>query len=181
MDEPIKWPGSIIIDRAEKAGTSSVPLGSGSLTTVPSIGDALEHVHATGAIKVESLREMNRLLELGEFFICCHLPNRLSMIEAVGRLVPGKHCHRYPVNRKEIKTLYTDSSFSLEPASLYEIFPRNIFPGPLSSLGNFRPLCFYLNKLERSCRFHCGLIARILHSLLAKLRSFPLAIAIAKS
>jgi len=147
MDQLMKWPECVTFHNAQKADASSIPLGSELFTAVLSIG-VLEHVRETGGTELASLREINRLLERGGVFICCHLPNRLSMIEAVSRLVPGKYHHRYLFDRQKIEALCVDSGFSLESLSLYGILPRNIFSGPLRPLGNYRPLCFFMNKLD---------------------------------
>ncbi|MCT0223989.1 bifunctional 2-polyprenyl-6-hydroxyphenol methylase/3-demethylubiquinol 3-O-methyltransferase UbiG [Synechococcus sp. CS-1328] len=144
--------GRMTIHVANKHHGSSIPLPSGFFQTVLSIG-VLEHVRETGGTEIESLREINRILRDGGRLIGYHLPNALSPIEALSRLLPGKYHHQYLFRRNQVANLLDQAGFSVEFITLYGVLPRNLFSGPLSCLGNQVFLCDCLEYLDRILSF----------------------------
>ncbi|MCT0224384.1 bifunctional 2-polyprenyl-6-hydroxyphenol methylase/3-demethylubiquinol 3-O-methyltransferase UbiG [Synechococcus sp. CS-1328] len=104
--------GRVTIHVANKRHGSSIPLPSCSFQTVLSIG-VLEHVRETGGTEIESLREINRILRDGGRLIGYHLPNVLSPIEALSRLLPGKYHHQYLFRRNQVVNLLDQAGFSV--------------------------------------------------------------------
>lgn len=138
----------VAIHVAGKGQGSKLPFPSGSFQTVLSIG-VLEHVRETGGTEIESLREINRILLEGGRIIGYHLPNSLSPIEALSRLIPGKYHHQYLFSRGQIAELLCQAGFDLEFIARYGVIPRNIFSGPLLWMGNQVVLCQCLEFLDR--------------------------------
>jgi SAM-dependent methyltransferase len=101
----------------------TIPFASGSFDAVASVG-VLEHVRDTGGDEAASLREIHRVLRPGGMFICYHLPNRTSAIEAVARALPvHSHMHRYV--RDDIARLVAGAGLELVDTARYAILPRN--------------------------------------------------------
>ncbi|MFY8147818.1 MAG: class I SAM-dependent methyltransferase [Prochlorococcaceae cyanobacterium] len=147
--------GRITIHVASKSMGSRIALPSDSLQTVLSIG-VLEHVRETGGTELESLNEIMRILKPGGRFICCHLPNRRSPLEALSRLIPGRYHHQYLFSRRQILTLLERAGFEVEFIALYGFLPRNLFSGRLRWLGNQSLVCAGLEALD-------GLFSRVLN------------------
>lgn len=101
-----------------------LPFADGSFDAVASVG-VLEHVRETGGEEVASLREIRRLLRPGGHFICYHLPNRYSWVDAVARLVPGAIHHVYRFTRGDIRALVRSADLELLGAGSYALLPRN--------------------------------------------------------
>jgi SAM-dependent methyltransferase len=102
----------------------NLPFPDASLDAVASIG-VLEHVRETGGDEVASLTEIHRILRPGGIFLCYHVPNRYSWINAVARLVPGAGHHRYRYTRREVRALVRPSQFQLLETGRYAFLPRN--------------------------------------------------------
>ena len=115
---------------------TQLPFEDSSFSTILSIG-VLEHVREFGGTEVASLREINRVLEPGGLFICAHLPNRNSLIEAIARARKAKYFHQYTYCEAEILGLLRQSGFA-RPSLMkrYGIIPRNSFSGRLAAIGN---------------------------------------------
>jgi SAM-dependent methyltransferase len=104
---------------------SRLPYESASFDAVASVG-VLEHVRETGGNELASLNEICRVLRPGGVFLCFHLPNQHSWIEAVLRLV-GRWSHRYRYTASSIQSLATKAGLELVAMQRYAILPRNIW------------------------------------------------------
>ena len=103
----------------------SLPYGNQVFDAVVSVG-VLEHVRVTGGNEVASLKEIFRTLKPGGHFICFHLPNRYSWIEALGRMI-GRWTHRYRYTFADILSLSSTIGFEVIEIRRYAILPRNIW------------------------------------------------------
>jgi SAM-dependent methyltransferase len=99
----------------------------------------LEHVGETGGNDARSLAETFRVLRPGGVFICCHLPNRTSYIEAVARSIrrPMKryfgrfvYSHQFLYTRPQVERMASEAGYNVVYFERYCFIPRN----PLSSL-----------------------------------------------
>ena len=122
-------------------GTASeptlLPFSDASFEAVTSIG-VLEHVRETGGTEADSLREIARVLAPGALFICGHLPNRHSWIEAAVALAPDRYRHPFTYTKHQIRAMFRDAGFSVEYLTRYQILPRNIMglvPGAMRRSG----------------------------------------------
>lgn len=126
----------------------SLPFADGSFDCVFSIG-VLEHVRETGGTELASLREIHRVLRSGGRFVCYHLPNRYSYIEALNRLVygpldptmriPWKY-HKYRFTQREIRALCAEAGFSVTEVQRYGAIPRNMLGRLPRALAHSRAL-----------------------------------------
>jgi SAM-dependent methyltransferase len=129
-------------DRVEvgsPADPVALPFADASFDAVASIG-VLEHVRETGGNEAGSLSEINRVLRPGGTFVCYHLPNRWSWIEAVARRVTGKHHHRFRFVEADIRRLLADAGLELVDLRRYGLLPRNalrLLPGRLRRSWTF--------------------------------------------
>ncbi|TKJ40611.1 hypothetical protein CEE37_06505 [candidate division LCP-89 bacterium B3_LCP] len=104
----------------------SLPFEDERFDTVFSVG-VLEHVRETGGSETESLKEITRILKPGGKFICYHLPNKYSIIEALSSFIPGIHSHRYCYTEALIQQLCTNAGLELCRSARYGILPRNVW------------------------------------------------------
>ena len=119
-----------------------LPFDDARFDHVFSIG-VLEHVRETGGTEEGSLAEIRRVTRPGGSFVCYHLPNRLSWIEAMNRLLhrgpppPEPACpghHRYRFDRDRIRAMCAEAGLSVETMRTYGMLPHNplaALPGPL--------------------------------------------------
>jgi SAM-dependent methyltransferase len=105
---------------------SGLPFPSGSFDAVMSVG-VLEHVRETGGDEIASLLEIHRVLRPGGVFLCYHLPNRYSFIEAITRRIPSTHSHRFRYTMSDIEALCRRSGLELAEAKRYAALPRNLW------------------------------------------------------
>ena len=113
-----------------------LPFKDNSFSTILSIG-VLEHVREFGGTEAASLREINRVLEPDGVFICAHLPNRNSLIEAIARSRKTNYFHLYTYSEAEVLDLLRQSDFAKPSITKrYGIIPRNSFSGKLAAIGN---------------------------------------------
>ena len=118
----------------------TLPFGEGSFDAVASIG-VLEHVRETGGNERGSLREICRVLRPGGVFLCFHLPNRYSWIDAVVRATRSSLSHVYRYTDRDIDRLAHDADLELLEAGRYALLPRNplhaLLPGPIARSERF--------------------------------------------
>ena len=109
----------------------SLPYASQTFDAVLSVG-VLEHVRETGGDELASLREIHRVLKPSGVFLCAHLPNKYSWIEAIVRFLdrPALRGHPYRYTRRDIASLAERAGFRAEVIRSYGLVPRN----PLSAL-----------------------------------------------
>lgn len=105
----------------------TIPFPSGGFDAVVSVG-VLEHVWETGGDAALSMREIARVLRPGGVFVCYHLPNRSSLIEAIpGRTSAHRHRHRDRYTARSIRALCAGSALDLVAHRRYAALPRNVW------------------------------------------------------
>lgn len=109
-----------------------LPFEDRSFDAVASIG-VLEHVADIGGNLQGSLNEIRRILAPGGRFICYHLPNSKSWIEALARLLPNHHYHSQTFTPREMYSLFDSTGLEILEAKRYGFLPRNIW-GQIPSL-----------------------------------------------
>lgn len=138
----------------------ALPFAGETFDTVFSVG-VLEHVRETGGNEVASLREIKRILKPGGKFICYHLPNRYSWIEALTlRIAPGKHHHQYRYTRKDIVSLCSQAGFQVRWVERYGILPRNQWGSAPAVIRNSLIAAFLYNIMDDFLRFLLFLFAQ---------------------
>jgi SAM-dependent methyltransferase len=135
-----------------------LPFADHSFDQVFSVG-VLEHVREHGGAEDQSLAEIRRVLRPDGLFICYHLPNRHSWIEAVARTLqlgrvppeppdwPGYHRHRF--DRAQIEALFRGAGLSLIELHAYGALPRQPFTSLPKALRHARWLANLVNRCDR--------------------------------
>lgn len=100
-----------------------LPFGDGEFDAVLSVG-VLEHVRETGGNEIGSLREIHRILRPGGIFLCVHLPNAASWIEAFAR-VRGDSGHAYRYSPRDVREIFGAAGFVIRRYGRYGALPRN--------------------------------------------------------
>jgi ubiquinone/menaquinone biosynthesis C-methylase UbiE len=95
-----------------------------SFGAVVSVG-VLEHVVEFGGDEAASLAEIRRVLRPGGIFLCYHLPNRWSAIEAVVRRTASSYRHTRLFDRPSIRSMLSRAGLDLVAWWRYGILPRN--------------------------------------------------------
>lgn len=103
---------------------TSLPYHDDEFDVVTSVG-VFEHVGEYGGSEIGSLREIRRVLRPGGRFICVHLPNEHSWIEALSRRL-GRYSHVRRFERSEMIALLEATGFAVERWVIYGALPRNI-------------------------------------------------------
>ncbi|MBW3565693.1 MAG: class I SAM-dependent methyltransferase [Acidobacteria bacterium] len=110
---------------------TDLPFESESFDAVFSVG-VLEHVRETGGNEPDALLEIRRILRSGGLFIACHFPNRMSLNEAVSRLLHREpdeegefHYHRHRYTREDIRRLVANAGLDLLETHRHGFLPRN--------------------------------------------------------
>lgn len=124
-----------------------LPFKDCSFAAVASVG-VLEHVKETGGSDVASLGEIARILKPDGVFVCSHLPNRYSLIEAIARCFPHKHHHQSRYTISEIKALVKQAKLQLVESRRYGFLPRNFWRYAPICLRNSKTLAFSWNILD---------------------------------
>ena len=112
---------------------SKLPFPTNLFDCAVSVG-VLEHVREFGGTEIKSMKEIRRVLKPEGVFICCHLPNKYSLVEFLGGLFKDKFHHQWKFGEDDIKDLCKQSNLNLLEAGRYGILPRN----SLSNLPFFR-------------------------------------------
>jgi SAM-dependent methyltransferase len=124
-----------------------LPFPDASFDAVGSVG-VLEHVREVGGDEAASLAEIARVLRPGGVFLCCHLPCRASLIEAVARLVGGRHQHRYRYTRADAERLTGSAGLELVECATYGAVPRNAFGGVPEAMARSRAFARAIDALD---------------------------------
>jgi SAM-dependent methyltransferase len=127
-----------------------LPFADASFDAVSSVG-VLEHVRETGGAEALSLAEIARILRPGGAFVCWHLPNRWSWIEAIARQRSGQHHHAYRFSVREIDVLLREAGLETRWLGRYGILPRNVWTrgATLRGLGRARTVARAWDVLDR--------------------------------
>lgn len=146
----------------------ALPFDASSFDAVFSVG-VLEHVRETGGTEIASMREIRRVLAPGGLFICYHLPNRYSYIEAMQRFrhrksrnasVEGDYglpwlYHAYRYTKADIRALCDETGFSLVEMDRYGALPRNTLARLPSRMRDSRGVAAAVNGID-------GLLERVI-------------------
>lgn len=117
-----------ILDK--KTGGEKLPYSSNTFSALFSVG-VFEHVAEYGGSEDLIIKDIYRVISPGGYFICCHLPNKCSVIEFLARLIPGKYSHTRLFGVNEAKELLQRNGFSVQEIVRYGILPRNLFSSKL--------------------------------------------------
>lgn len=101
----------------------TLPYQNEVFDAVFSVG-VLEHVRLTGGSEIKSLNEIHRILKPNGYFICYHLPNKYSWIEASAKLVKGKYYHKYKYSVRDVKKILSTAKLNIVYQGKYGMFPR---------------------------------------------------------
>jgi len=113
----------------------ALPYADQTFDAVASVG-VLEHVRETGGNEAASLREIGRILKPGGIFLCFHLPNQYSWIEAAARSL-GRWSHPYRYTATDIFALTEAAHLQVLDHQRYAILPRNLWgQGWLQGVGS---------------------------------------------
>jgi SAM-dependent methyltransferase len=108
--------------------TRRLPFADGQFVAAFSVG-VLEHVQELGGDELSSLLELRRVLIEDGVFICYHLPNRYSYIEAASRRLGERKkagdFHRHRFTGRDIRTLCQQAGLSVVDTGRYGFLPRN--------------------------------------------------------
>jgi len=124
-----------------------LPFGDGHFDAVSSIG-VLEHVHQRGGRDVDSLAELVRVLRPGGIFVCCHLPNQGSWIEAIARRIGSAHHHDVRYRPAEVDALLRDAGLTPIVQRRYGFLPRNFWARIPRAIGDSRGVATLWNALD---------------------------------
>ncbi len=136
-----------------------LPFKDCSFAAVASVG-VLEHVKETGGDEVASLGEIARILKPDGVFVCCHLPNRYSLIEALARCFPNKHYHKFRYTGSDIAALVKQSKLQLVETKRYGFLPRNIWQYAPKRLRHTRIFALAWDILDALLAFPFTLLCR---------------------
>lgn len=126
MPELLEFSNPKALSKFVKANESTIlPFKNNSFDIVLSIG-VLEHVREFGGTEIDSLKEINRILDRDGIFFCYHLPNQKSWIEVLSSLINKWH-HEYRYSKIQIAEMVHQSGFQLDTCYSYGFLPRNIF------------------------------------------------------
>jgi len=133
-----------------------LPFPANSFSAAFSVG-VLEHVRELGGTESGSLNELRRVLISEGTFIAYHIPNRLSYIEALARLVYGRRYrsvaesvkfHKHRFGASDIAGLLEGARFQMAEFGRYGFLPRNSFNRLPASLRSGRRLTSAVNVAD---------------------------------
>jgi SAM-dependent methyltransferase len=110
--------------RGRESDPTTLPYRSEQFDAVVSVG-VLEHVRETGGDELASLHEIRRILRPGGHFICYHLPNFFSYIEAAAAIIPRIHHHAYRFTPRDVHRWCDRVPLELLMLERYGALPRN--------------------------------------------------------
>lgn len=129
--------------------TRRLPFADAQFAAAFSVG-VLEHVQELGGDELSSLLELRRVLKGDGVFICYHLPNRYSYIEAASRRHGEKRklgdFHRYRFTQRAIRNLCQEAGFSVVDCGRYGFLPRNSLNRLPARLRDSRWLTSAINR-----------------------------------
>jgi SAM-dependent methyltransferase len=135
----------------ELADSTRLPFSAGRFSAAFSVG-VLEHVREEGGDEAASLRELRRVLADDGVFVCYHLPNRYSYIEAVSRRFgageKSRDFHRYRFTSLDIARLCREAGLSLTEEGRYGFLPRNSMNRLPIAVRNSPALTFAVNRTD---------------------------------
>lgn len=137
----------------------ALPYADQQFAGVVSVG-VLEHVRETGGDELASLKEISRLLKPGGYFICYHLPNQYSWIDAIANFIPNKHHHLYRYTKPEIQQLCQTAGFQVLGCERYGFLPRNFWGNLPASLRNLRSLAHLWNLFDAILSYSLSLFCQ---------------------
>lgn len=126
---------------------TSLPFPDNSFDGVLSVG-VLEHVRETGGDELASLKEMKRILKPGGAFICYHLPNRYSYLDAIARAIPKAHHHKYRFTHSSISALCDAAGLTVVECRRYGALPRNPWQSIAAGIRNRRSFAALWDALD---------------------------------
>jgi SAM-dependent methyltransferase len=131
-----------------------LPFEDASFDAIFSVG-VLEHVREIGGTELGSLREIRRILRPGGLFLCFHLPNRYSYIEALSRsrargsADPERHAgHAYRYSARDVVDLCARAGLVPLVTGRYAFFPRNLLARLPATLRDSGSMVTALNRLD---------------------------------
>jgi SAM-dependent methyltransferase len=133
--------------RGDERDPSRLPFDDGSFDGVVSVG-VLEHVRETGGDEVASLLEIARVLRPGGRFVCYHLPNRYSVIEAISSRLGAEYNHPYRYRASDIRRLCQRAGLELLETRRYGALPRNAWHRAPAPIRDSRGLARAWNLLD---------------------------------
>jgi SAM-dependent methyltransferase len=123
-----------------------LPFDTETFDAVTSVG-VLEHVRETGGTEIGSLCEIRRVLKSHGAFLCFHLPNRFSYIEAASRwLGRGHHAFRY--SKTQVLDLFGRAGFEVTAHGTYAFLPRNLLSRLPGRIGNSTSVAQLLDTVD---------------------------------
>ena len=131
----------------------TIPFDNASYDCVFSVG-VLEHVRETGGTEAMSLKEIRRVLRTDGAFICYHLPNRYSYIEALSRMIHGPQdpasriYHDWLFDTGQIRSLCEGAGLTITKLQRYGALPRNVFARLPAALRHSRRLATAVNVAD---------------------------------
>lgn len=132
---------------------TSLPFDSQTFDAVFSVG-VLEHVRETGGNEIATLKEIYRILKPNGIFLCFHLPNQYSWIEALSRLIARSRSHQYRYTSSDILSLAKSAGFEVVELQRYAILPRNIWAwGIPKIIGSSFQLAHLYDQIDNSLSF----------------------------
>lgn len=148
--------GTVSYLQGDPKDAVNLPYESSIMDAVFSVG-VLEHVTEYGGNETASLREIARILKDNGQFICYHLPNRGSWIEALARIV-GRYHHVNTYTREQILTML-EPNFLVTTICRYAILPRNSVRYFPKILANNAKLAYFFDfiddKLSKLLPWYC--------------------------